>query len=123
MATRNPSFTAIPSLPQVGLQPWQFFFYNAIKENLEMLTGSRAGGSSANSAVIQGQVTVAAPPVQNMTKVTAEGLSIGLKDEKTSVPTAEDYAKLISNVQTLANDVANLRATVEILIKQLKGSQ
>lgn len=121
MATRNPSFTSIPSLPQVGLQPWQFYFYNAIKENLEMLTGTRTGGSSANSAVIQGQVTVASPPTQNMTKVTAEGSAVQI--DKVTVPSAEDYAKLISNVQTLANDVANLRATVDILIKQLKGSQ
>lgn len=123
MATRLPQFTAIPSLPQVGLQPWQVGFYSAIKENLELLIGGRNGTSNARTAVTSGSISVAAPPTQNMTKVTAEGLSIGLKDEKTSVPTAEDYAKLIGNVQSLANDVANLRSTVDILIRQLKGSQ
>jgi len=122
MPTRVPQFPAIPSLPQVGLQPWQFFFYNAVKENLEMLNGSRNGVDSSNQSVIKGQITVAAPQTQNMTKVTAEGAAISLKDEKTSVPTAEDYAKLVGNVQTLANDVANLRATVELLIQQLRGS-
>lgn len=122
MATRLPQFTAIPSLPQVGLQPWQVGFYSAIKENLEMLTGSRSGASNARAAVTVGSIAVTAPPTQNMTTVTAEGVSVGLKDEKVSVPTADDYAKLISNVQTLANDVANLRNTVDILIRQLKGS-
>jgi hypothetical protein len=122
MATRVPQFPAIPSLPQVGLQPWQVHFYSAIKENLEMLNGSRNGVDSSNQIVTKGQITVAVPPTQNMTRVTAEGFAISLKDEQTSVPTADDYAKLISNVQTLANDVANLRATVEVLIKQLKGS-
>lgn len=120
MATRTPTFTAIPNVPQVGLQPWQFFFYNAVKENLELLTGSRNGTSAGNRAITSEQVTVVAPPAQNMTKVTAEGA--GVQIEKATVPTAEDYAKLISNVQTLANDVANLRNTVDILIRQLKGS-
>ena len=120
MPTRIPQFPAIPSLPQVGLQPWQFFFYNAVKENLEMLNGSRNGVDSSNQSVTKGQITVAAPPVQNMTKVTAEGTSAQI--DKVTVPTTEDYAKLIGNVQTLANDVANLRTTVEVLIKQLRGS-
>jgi hypothetical protein len=57
-----------------------------------------------------------------MTKVSAEGAAIGLKDEQVSVPTSDDYVKLVSNVQTLANDVASLRSTVELLIKQLKAT-
>lgn len=120
MATRVPQFPAIPALPQVGLQPWQFFFYNAVKENLEMLNGSRNGVDSSNQSITKGQITVAAPPTQNMTKVTAEGAAVQI--DKAVVPSAEDYAKLLSNVQTLANDVANLRSTVDALITQLKGS-
>lgn len=87
-----------------------------------MLTGARNGTDTSNQSVKIGQITVAAPPTQNMTRVTAEGQAISLKDEKTSVPIAEDYAKLVGNVQALANDVANLRTTVDVLIKQLKGS-
>ena len=87
-----------------------------------MLTGSRTGTDNSNQSIKIGQVTVATPASQNMTRVTADGSAISLKDEKTSVPTAEDYAKLVGNVQTLANDVASLRSTVEVLIKQLKGS-
>jgi len=122
MATRIPQYPAIPSPPQAGLQPWQYAFYNSIKESIEMLTGSRTGTDNSNQSIKIGQVTVATPASQNMTRVTADGSAISLKDEKTSVPTAEDYAKLVGNVQTLANDVASLRSTVEVLIKQLKGS-
>lgn len=87
-----------------------------------MLTGARTGTDKSNQSIKTGQITVAAPPTQNMTRVTAEGLAVSLNDEKVSVPTAEDYAKLLGNVQTLANDVSSLRSTVEVLIKQLKGS-
>jgi hypothetical protein len=122
MATRNAQYPAIPSPPQAGLQPWQYAFYNSLKESIEMLTGARTGIDKSTQSVRIGQITVAAPPTQNMTRVTAEGQAISLNDEKVAVPTAEDYAKLVGNVQTLANDVVNLRNTVEILIKQLKGS-
>jgi hypothetical protein len=122
MATRIPQYPAIPSPPQAGLQPWQYTFYNSIKESIEMLTGARTGTDKSNQSIKTGQITVAAPPTQNMTRVTAEGLAVSLNDEKVSVPTAEDYAKLLGNVQTLANDVSSLRSTVEVLIKQLKGS-
>lgn len=119
MATRNPTFTAIPSVPQVGLQPWQYFFYNAIKENLELLTGSRNGTSVGNRAVTSDQITVNPAPEQQMKKITATGSAVQI--DKVTVPTAEDYATLMSNVQALANDVANLRETVNVLIKQLKA--
>jgi hypothetical protein len=122
MATRQAQFTAIPALPQVGLQPWQYYFYSALKSNMEMLTGGANGVDNSRMAITSGQITVAAPPTQNMAKVTADGSSIGLKDEKVTVPISEDYVKLVSNVQTLANDVASLRSTVETLIKQLKAT-
>jgi len=37
------------------------------------------------------------------------------------VPNLDDYSKLLTNVQSLANDVAALRATVNTLIQQLKN--
>lgn len=122
MASRQAQFSAIPSLPQTGLQPWQFYFYTAIKENLEMLTGSRNGVDSSKQSITTGQITVAAPPKQNMVKPSAEGVAV-LANKSVSVPAITDYAKLISDVQALANDVSNLRTTVEILINQLKGSK
>ena len=120
MATRNPTFSAIPPVPQVGIQPWQWAFYNAIKENIELLTGSRNGTSQGNRAVTTDMITVKVAPDQKMTKVTAEGAAYKIQD--VAVPSIDDYAKLITNVQTLANDVANLQATVNVLIKQLKAT-
>jgi len=118
MATRGPRFTAIPSIPQTGLTDWQFNTMNAMKENIELLTGARGADNSVR-AVVAGQVTVANPATQTMTRVTAQGA--GYTISGVTVPSLDDYGKLVSDVQQLANDVANLRSTVNTLVNQLKG--
>lgn len=118
MTARGPRFAAIPAIPQGGLTDWQFNTLTAMKENLELLTGVRGTDNSVR-AVVKGQVTVANPPTQNMTRVTAQGT--GFTIGGATVPSLDDYGKLVSDVQQLANDVANLRATVNTLINQLKG--
>jgi hypothetical protein len=118
MATRGPRFTAIPSIPQGGLTDWQFNTLTAMKENIELLTGARGTDNSVR-AITGGQVTVDNPAPQTMTRVTATGA--GFTISGVSVPSADDYFKLVSDVQQLASDVANLRATVNTLVNQLKG--
>jgi hypothetical protein len=54
-----------------------------------------------------------------MTQVTATGA--GYTISGVTVPSLDDYIKLAQNVQSLANDVANLRSTLNALISQLKG--
>jgi len=121
MATRIPQFAVVPPLPQVGLQPWQYGFYMAIKQNIEMLTGTADSKVTTNRSITHDKITVTAPPEQKMKQLTAKGAGVGLIQEEVNVPTAEDYGKLLSDVQTLANDLTNLRNTVDVLIKQLKG--
>lgn len=118
MATRGPRFTAIPSIPQTGLTDWQFNTLNAMKENLELLIGARGSDGSVR-AILSGQVTVNNPPPQTMQQVTAQGA--GFTISGVTVPSLDDYGKLVSDVQQLANDVARLQTTVNVLINQLKG--
>jgi hypothetical protein len=118
MATRGARFAAIPSIPQGGITDWQFSLLTAMKENIELLTGARGSDDSAR-AILKGQLTVANPPPQTMVRVTAEGT--GYIISGVAVPSIDDYSKLILDVQQLANDVANLRATLNALINQLKG--
>ena len=113
---RQPRFTAIPAIPQQGLNDWQFQTLNAMKENVELLTGVRGTGAAA---VTRGTVTVAEVPPQSMQRVTAEGA--GFTISGVTVPSLDDYTRLVTNVQQIANDVAALRATVNALINQLKG--
>lgn len=119
MTTRPPRFSAIPNIPQQGLTDWQFQTLNAMKENIELLTGARGSGANGASAVTRSTVTVAPAPPQTMQRVTAQGA--GFTISSVTVPSLDDYAKLLGNVQQLANDVAALRNTVNTLINQLKG--
>jgi hypothetical protein len=118
MATRGGRFAAIPNIPQGGITDWQFNLLTAMKENIELLTGARGSDNSAR-AITKGQLTVANPPSQTMTKVTAEGA--GFIINNVAVPSLDDYSKLVLDVQRLANDVAILRAILNTLINQLKG--
>jgi hypothetical protein len=115
---RSPRFTAIPSIPQTGLSDWQFNTLTAMKENLELLIGAR-GNTNATRAVVTGQIGVQPAPNQSMTQVTATGA--GYTISGVDVPSLADYIKLAQNVQSLANDVANVRGTLNALISQLKG--
>lgn len=117
MATRPPRFSAIPNIPQQGLTDWQFVTLNAMKENLDLLTGAR--GSVTGTAITKGNITVVDAPAQTMQRVTAEGT--GYTISGVTVPSLDDYGKLVTNVQQLANDVAALRTTLNTLVNQLKG--
>ena len=119
MTTRPPRFTPIPNIPQQGLTDWQFSTLNAMKENLDLLIGARGATGLGASAITRGSVTVAGAPAQTMERVTAEGA--GYTISNVTVPSLDDYTKLIGNVQQLANDVASLRNTVNALIDQLRG--
>jgi hypothetical protein len=119
MAVRPPRFSAIPTIPQTGLTDWQFVTLNAMKENLELLTGARGNSAVSAAAITRGAVTVADTPAQTMQRVTAEG--VGFTISGVTVPSLDDYVKLVTNVQQVANDVAVLRNTVNVLIAQLKG--
>jgi hypothetical protein len=119
MAARKPTFTAIPNIPTQGLSNWQYSTLTAMKENVELLMGARGKSASSVSAITRGAVTVDNAPAQNMQRVTADGS--GFTISGVTVPSLDDYAKLIGNVQQLANDVAALRNTVNTLINQLKG--
>ncbi len=111
-------FTAIPNIPQSGLTDWQFNTLNAMKENIELLTGARGEIDSSSRALTKSTVTVSYAPTQQMQRITAEGTGFTVSGVK--VPALSDYEKLAINVQTLANDVAALRNTLNNLISQLK---
>lgn len=119
MATRTPGFVAVPTIPQVGIDPWQYYFLNSVKENIELLTGQRGDLGAGSRAVAKSQISVDVAPEQKMTRVTAEGAGISVSGAQ--VPSLDDYAKLLSNVQELANDVATLRGTLNLLISQIKA--
>jgi outer membrane murein-binding lipoprotein Lpp len=112
-------FSAIPNVPQSGVDFWQVQTLNAMKENLELLTGTGGELDGASRALTKSSITVGGAPPQTMSRVTATGS--GFTISGVQVPSLDDYTKLVTDVQQLANDVATLRATVNSLITQLRG--
>ena len=106
-ATRANRFTGIPALPQSGFSDYQNILIGSVKENVELLTGLRGEGDKASKAVTKLQ------------QVTAKGKGFTISSQE--VAGLEDYGKLLLDVQTLASDLAETRATLNFLIKQLKG--
>jgi len=112
-------FTAIPNPPQSEMSSWQYQMLGAMKENIELLVGSRGEKDNASRAVTKASITVVQAPEQTMRQITAQGAAVNL--EGAVVPAMEDYIELLKNVQALANDVASVRATLNTLITQLRG--
>lgn len=112
-------FVGIPALPDQGLDESQYQLLDAMKQNVELVTGTRGETDSASAAVIKGSLTVSQPPTQQMTRISATGAGVTISNVQ--VPTLADYGALLRDVQTLAVDVANLRATVATLVSQLRG--
>lgn len=112
-------YAAVPAVPLVGVEEWQSQLLNALKENVELLTGTRGETDLASAAINRARLSVSVPPTQDMVRVSASGSGVTISG--TNVPVLEDYVQLVTDVQKLANDVANLRATVEVLITQLRG--
>jgi len=111
-------FSAIPALPQANITPTEVAILGALKENVELLIGTRGEPDGTSRALIKGQVVVGVAPEQTMTQVSATGS--GFTISGTQVAGLEDFGRLISDVQNLANDVARMRATLNALIQQLK---
>ena len=115
----NPRFTAIPALPQSGVDEWQLRVLSAIKENVELLTGPRGEEDRNSVALVRSRLNVSPPAAQTMTQVSAQGSGVTVSG--VNIPTLDDYGRLLSDTQRLANDVAALRATVEALVNQLRA--
>lgn len=138
-------FTGIPSLPQSGVEEWNLRTLNALKQNVELLTGTRGENDLASKALLKSQLTVNPAPLPTLTSVTPTSISINIGDFRaftaagaminpnsvsvintnsttwTSILGAVSNAATLQDVQRLTNDVAQLRAVVNTLIQQLKA--
>lgn len=116
-------FTSVPAVPQGGFTDYQTVLIGAVKENIELLTGLRGEDDVVSKAITQGQVTVNQMGQQKMQQVTAkgDGSTITISGTAYDLANLSDVRKLIVDVQTLAGDVAEMRATLNFLIKQMRG--
>jgi hypothetical protein len=112
-------FTSIPSLPQVGVDEWQYRFLTAVKQNVELLIGTRGEQDLSSRALLKSSVRLTSAPEPSLRSLSAVGS--GFTISGVQVPSLADYQALVGDVQLLANDVAQLRTAVNTLISQLRG--
>jgi hypothetical protein len=112
-------FTGIPSLPQVGVEEWQSRILGAMKQNIELLIGTRGEQDASSRAVLKSGITITRAPEPTLRAVSAVGSGFTISGAQ--VPSLSDYQALVRDVQSLTNDVAQLRATVNTLISQLRS--
>lgn len=112
-------FTSIPSLPQVGVEEWQYRTLSAMKQNIELLVGTRGEQDQSSRALLTSSVRLPGAPDPSIRAVSAVGS--GFTVSGVQVPSLADYQALVKDVQLLVNDVAQLRATVNTLVQQLRG--
>lgn len=112
-------FTGIPALPQVGVEEWQYRFLNAMKQNVELLIGTRGEQDLSSRALLKSSVAITAAPEPSIRTVSAVGSGFTISGAQ--VPSLADYQALVRDVQLLLNDVTQLRATVNTLISQLRS--
>jgi hypothetical protein len=112
-------FTGIPDIPQSGVDEWQFRTLEAIKQNVELLTGTRNEQDGASTAVLRSTVTTN-PPQAQFQGLSARG--VGFTFGGVQVVSLDDYNALLRDFQLLSQDVATLRTAVTSLINQLRGS-
>ena len=85
-------FSALPPVPAAENKEWLYRFNNAVKQNIELLTGQR--GQSSSRAILTGQLKLDAVPELKMRQVTATGAGIAVNSgTSTVVVTQADYAK------------------------------
>lgn len=111
-------FAGIPSLPQVGVEEWQYRFLNPLKQNVELLIGTRGEQDLSSRALLKSSVVITGAPEPSLRTVSAVGSGFTISGAQ--VPSLADYQLLVKDVQALTNDVAQLRATVNTLISQLR---
>lgn len=112
-------YIAVPEIPDSGLTDVQAQILSAIKENVELLTGTRGEGDLDSRAVARGDVTAKKVGLQNMSQVSAKGS--GFTISGSDVASLAEFSKLIDDVQQLANDLFITRQALDLIIGNLGG--
>lgn len=101
-------FVATPEVQTEGQEEGLTILLASIKENIELMAGTRGEADLASRVVTRGDVAV-----QETDAITARGEGYLISGQK--VASLDDVGLLI-------NDVARLRDTLNTLIRNLKGA-
>jgi len=116
-------FTGIPVVPTSGLSGLQANLFGALKENVELLTGTRGEDGLTSRALIRGDVTVSKLGPQDMGSVqniSPDGY-VGPHVNANEIASLAAFRGLRNDVQQLANDLYYTRRALDLLIENFGG--
>ena len=113
-------FVAVPEVPD-GILDWEALLLAAQKENIELLCGTRGETDGSSIACVRGDITAENVGQQDMVSVTLSG-SAGYNISSQDVAALSAIRNLRNDVQALANDLFRTRQTLDLLIRNLKGT-
>jgi len=123
-------FVGIPSIPEDDVSEGQVLFMNAVKENLELITGTRNQQARGSRAILKREIRVEGlpPAPQNIGTTPLTVQAQGFEIDGTTLASFQDYVRLINDMVVVKNDIAALvqenrvlRQTVSALIEQLRN--
>ncbi len=109
------NFSPIRDVPATGLSEWESTMLNAMKENIEIMTGTRQSGVRV---ITSDNIKVASLNPQVAAAVTGTGQFATLSG--VDVPTYAEYLTLRNDVQLLMNDLYYTREAINSLLTQLR---
>lgn len=109
---------AVPEVP-TNIVDYQQVVLSALKENVELLTGTRGESDLASMSIVRGDLTVEQVGQQDMGSInTTSNTSPPSLAQAASADMIND---LRNDVQILANDLYYTRQALDLLIRNLKG--
>ena len=117
-------FTGIPTVPTAGLPELQANLFGALKENIELLTAARGETDLISKALIRGDVTakqVGTQVMGSVQNISPDGFT-GSHVDANQIASLAAFRGLKTDVQTLANDLADTRAALNLLIRDMTGA-
>ena len=116
-------FVATPQVPTTGVPEIQANLFSALKENTELLTGTRGESDLISRALIRGDVTVKRVGLQVMGSVqniSPDGFT-GSHVDANQIASLAAFRGLRNDVQALADDLFFTRQALDLLIANFGG--
>jgi hypothetical protein len=113
-------FPPTPAIPSAGVDAWLATALGALKENMDLVTGTGRERDGQSRGIFRGDITAAPLGAQVMGSVTLVSPD-GYTHSGDAVADLAAFRALRDDVQALANDLYYTRSALDLLIKNFTG--
>ena len=123
-------FAAIPNIATEGIPDEQALALTAMKENLELLAGTRGGRSRGMRAVLKDEIKIEGISPNLSRPIGTKQMTVqgqGYEINEVQVPSMTDFVRLANDVVetkqdivALAEELSEIRRALSTLIEQLR---